>query len=100
MTTRKMAIPRGSKEYINAVITSDVTLSMAVAIAVTQKNSSTHTWLPAGWIGSAGTTRTAQTTDPVEFTAAAYPKTEYRVYAKLTDSPEVPIIDCGALNLT
>jgi hypothetical protein len=85
--------PLGTKEYVKAVITSDRTLSaQAVELKVN------GTWVAATWQGSAGLTRTARTTSVVDFAAAAV---GYQtIYARFTDSPEIPIIDCGKIFVT
>lgn len=92
MTT---AIPRGSTEYIEATLTLDVPLDMTVELALTRGNND-HVWLPAVWIGTVGTTRTAQTATPVTFDDD-YPRSNYTLYARLTDTPEEPIIRVGTV---
>jgi hypothetical protein len=89
------AIPRGSTEYVEATVTIDVTLDMTVELALTRGNND-HTWLPATWEGDPGTTRTARTTVPVTFDDD-YPHTAYTLYARLTDTPEEPIIRAGTI---
>jgi hypothetical protein len=97
----KISIPRGSDEILLCPVTADVELdAQSVAIAVGRASDNTYTWLAAEWTGTAGTTRTAATSDPVELTAAAYPLRNYEVYVKVTDTPEVPIIHAGTLVIT
>jgi hypothetical protein len=85
--------PIGTKEYVKAAVTSDRTLdTQAVEIKVN------GSWLPAQWTGTAGLTRTARTTSVVDFAGAT--KGYQTVYLRFTDSPEVPIIDCGKILVT
>jgi len=92
-------IPRDSVEYITTPVTADIDLDMTVAISI-RYGTTAHVWLPAEWVGTLGTTRTARTTSVVTFSAAAYPKASYKVYTRLTDSPEAPIISAGDLKIT
>lgn len=94
-----ISIPRDSVEYVTTPVTADVDLDMTVAISI-RFGTAAHVWLPAEWVGTLGTTRTARTTSVVTFSAAAYPKSQYKVYVKLTDSPEVPLISAGDLKIT
>lgn len=86
--------PLGTKEYVKATLTSDRALgTQTVELNVL------GTWVPATWVGSAGLTNTARTTSVVDF-AAATPNRGRRVYARFTDSPEIPIVDCGQILVT
>lgn len=94
-------IPQTSKEYVSATVTADVTLNaQTVEIAIRAGTEAAFTWLPAQWLGSAGTTRQCRTTNPVDFTAVAYPKTPYEVYVRVTDTPEIPLLHAGTLTVT
>lgn len=93
-----LEFPRGTTEYVVVEVTADETLDMTVAISIT--TNSTHTWLPAQWVGSAGTTRECRTVDPVEFDSTDYPAGGYAIYVKLTDNPEVPFIRAGHCLIT
>lgn len=93
MTT--IAIPRGSTEYVEASVTADVTLNMGVELALTRGGTG-HVWIPATWQGDPGTTRTARTAAPVTFDDD-YPQPSYTLYARLTDTPEEPIIRVGTV---
>ncbi len=84
--------PLGTSEYVSVTVTSDVSLS---AQPVTVSLDRGATWLPATWQGSAGTTRTARTTSPVTFASTGL-KT---VLVKVTDTPEVPIIEAGRISV-
>lgn len=89
------AIPRGSTEYVEATVTVDVPLDMTVELALTRGNND-HVWLPATWQGDVGTTRTARTTNPVTFDDD-YPRSAYSLFARLTDTPEEPIVRVGTV---
>jgi hypothetical protein len=94
--TKNLSIPRGSVEYIEATVTADVSLTMPVELSLSR--GTTHTWLPATWQGAAGTTRTAQTTAPITL-GDDYPAAAYSLFARLTDTPEQPIIACGMVTI-
>jgi len=84
-----LRLPAGTVEYVNAPVTASVDLdTQAVTISIDGKT----TWLPAGWIGDPGPTRTARTTTPVTWTAGYH-----HVYVKVTDSPEIPIMKAGKI---
>lgn len=83
----------GSVEYVSVTVTADVTLdTQPVAISLDHGT----TWLTAGWQGSAGTTRSARTASPVTFTE----RDNLPVHVRVTDTPEIPIIRAGTLNVT
>jgi hypothetical protein len=85
--------PLGTKEYVKVTLTSDRTLgAQAVEIKVN------GSWLPATWTGSPATTNVARTTSVVDFAAAS--RGPQHVYARFTDSPEIPIVDCGQILVT
>jgi hypothetical protein len=86
-------------EYVHAPVTSDVDLDMDVEMSIREPGED-HVWLPAEWTGEVGTTRTARTAAPVDFSIGNYPASSYDVCVRLTDSPEVPIVDAGDLTIT
>jgi hypothetical protein len=92
----RIEIQAGSIEYLQATVTADVTLdnTVAVALSLTPLSTGAHDWKPAGWIGTAGTTRVAQTTDPLTYVAG-----NYTVFVKLTDTPEIPILAAYAVTV-
>jgi hypothetical protein len=91
-TMSQIRIPAGSIEYLKAPITADVNLdTQPVTLSIDNK----ATWLPAQWVGTVGLTRTARTTSAVTWAAGSYV-----VYAKVTDSPEAPIIKCGTVTVS
>ena len=96
---KEITIPRDSVEYVRAPVTADVDLGMGVEISI-RYGTAAHVWLPATWVGTLGPSRTARTTTQVTFSAALYPKPAYTVYVRLTDTPEVPIIEAGTIKIT
>lgn len=90
-------IPRGSVEYITATVTADVPLTMPVELSLSRGD--THTWLPATWEGAPGETRNVRTLNVVTFDDT-YEASAYSVCVRLTDNPEMPVIDAGRLNIT
>jgi hypothetical protein len=93
MIVTAVNFPAGSIEYVVVTVTSDVTLGTQPVVLSLDKG---VTWLPCTWVGDPGTTRKARTTDTVTFDPAM-PATE--VLVRVTDTPEVPIIRAGVLNV-
>lgn len=87
MTNRTLV--QGTVEYLDVTLTADVNLTGTVEFSLDRG----ATWLTAAWIGSAGTTRTAR----YLLTTATLHKTNYAVWVRLSDSPEVPILAAGSL---
>lgn len=87
------AIIRGSTEYLDVTVHCDFTLS-AQPVAFSFDEGST--WLTAAWIGTAGTTRTARLLIDGTNTPAG---TGAKVYVKVTDATEIPILNAGRLNV-
>lgn len=82
-------IYKGSVEYLSVTVTADVTLdAQPVAISFDRT-----TWVACTWQGTAGLTRTAS----VLANDANLPATNSPVFVKVTDSPEVPIVNAGTL---
>lgn len=90
-----LSIPRGSIEYIESTIPSDVPLTMGVEMSLT-RGGSDPVWLPAEWKGDPGTTRTARSSAPITFDDN-YPHAAYTLSVRLSDSPEIPIIRVGTI---
>lgn len=94
MSDTVIEIPVGSIEYLYADIEGDVVLdAQPVAIGLGGAPNTT-TWREAGWIGIAGTARTARVLLDGTLGVASYP-----IWVKVTDNPEVPIIHCGKLKI-
>lgn len=90
MTDTERTILRGSVEYLDVVVTADVSLdAQAVAISFDRT-----TWLTATWQGSAGQTRTAS----ILGNDSNLPNLSGPVFIKVTDSPEVPVQRAGYLH--
>lgn len=101
-------IPVGSVDFVQATVTDlkGNNLSMGVEIAITPAGDAdaTHTWLPAGWLGSAAPERQCQTTSVVNTGlldgGSDHVGTRYGVYVRLDNSPAHPIIQVGWIILT
>lgn len=92
MTTR--VIYRGATEYINAPVVANVTLSSQV---VAFSFDAGVTWTAAAWVGSAGTTRTAQLLVVASTTFPA--PGMYTLLVRVTDTPEIPIMNAGGITV-
>lgn len=89
--TAKNSYPRGSEEYLAVTVTADVTLTtQPVAVSLDRG----ATWLDCTWQGSAGTTRTARTDDPVVWDVPL--RKNDGVLVRVTDNPETPLIRAGS----
>jgi hypothetical protein len=85
-------IIRGSTEYLDITVRCDFTLGSQTVEFSWDKT----TWYAAAWIGTAGLTRTARLLLTSGNTPAG---TGTDVYVRVTDSPEVPILWAGRLNV-
>lgn len=103
---RTLEIPKGSVEHVTAVVTGEhlnaagldisVSATTAEGALVRQLVGGTYTWQAAEWDGAASTSsRKIRTTSPVTFSTAG----TYRVYVRLTDSPEAPIVLAGQITV-
>lgn len=93
-TVDTVEVVTGSVDYLEATITANVDLSgMPVALALVVRGQD-PTWLTADWVGDPTTTGTARTSAVV-----TYERGTYRVRAKVTNSPAIPIIDCYDLHV-
>lgn len=91
-TDEPRTILRGSTEYLKATLTSDVTLDgQTVEFSVDDGT----TWLPATAVGPPGTTRTYQ--HLLLPASQPTPGVMVEVLVRITDNPEIPIIDSGSL---
>lgn len=83
---------RGSTEYLSYQVTADVDLEDDIPIAITFDR---DTFITATWIGTVGHTRTCQALlDDTQIPSAV----TTRVYLRLTDNPEIPLIPAGSIN--
>lgn len=89
-------IPRGSVEYVTGTLSTNNDLTGAT-VQVRLTRDGTGAWL-AGTFNV--TTKAFSTAAPVTFDAVTYPDLTYTVQVRLTDTPEVPIIDVGRITIT
>lgn len=85
-------IVRGSTEYLDVTVRCDFTLSAQTV----EFSFDRTTWHSAAWQGSAGTTRTARLLldDDNIPDGNTVP-----IWVRITDDPEIPILDAGRLNI-
>ena len=96
---RTLPIVQESIEYVEAPVTADVSIvGKTVAISI-KRPGTTDTWLAADWVGTPTTTGTARTTSAVAFAVATYPPGDYIVRVKVTDTPEIPIMQAYYLRV-
>lgn len=95
MATVKME--RESEEYLRVSVTASVTLSFQpVELAITSGAERPSTWMPGEWEGEPASTRIARV-EP-GWAIGLAPGT-YVVWARVTDAPEIPVINAGKLAL-
>jgi hypothetical protein len=82
---------KGSVEYLDIAVTADAELTGTVEFSTDRGT----TWETAGWIGSVGVSRTAR----LLLDTGDYEEDTYPVWVRLSDTPEVPIVDAGALTV-
>lgn len=82
----------GSVEYLDIEVECDFTLdAQPVAISFDRTE-----WLTAAWVGAAGTARTARLLLNADNMPA---KGWHQTYVKVTDNPEIPVIETGVLEV-
>ena len=87
-------MPVGSIEYLYVDLRTDRVLdAQAVSVSLSQTNEPSS-WQPATWVGEAGKFRSAR----ILLDGTLAPGS-YRVFAKITDMPEAPIVLCGSLKI-
>lgn len=92
-TEATRTIVRGTTEYLKVELTADVTLD-AQPVDFSLDNG--ETWLAATGLGAAATTRTYQhLLLPAEQPASS----TVDVLVRITDNPEIPIINAGTLTI-
>lgn len=95
MSTRSVSIPRESKEYVRAVVkVDDVEQTTGVTIALTATGERPATWQAAVEVDGHAALLIGPGTSNVLAAGT------YRVWGKVSDSPEAPVVDCGALIIT
>ena len=98
-------MPRDSVEYLEFTITERDQKDISgdpVQVSLTPRGSRPTTWLPCTYVGpttdAKGKPATRwRTTSEITWSTANYPLTSYRVFVKVTDSPEIPYLDLGTL---
>jgi len=87
---------RDSVEYLGFTLTDRDGADLSgdtVTVAITPRGTAPTTWLPC-----THTTGTKwRTSSPVTWSTANYPLGSYQVFAKVADTPEVPLADLGTL---
>jgi hypothetical protein len=83
--------PRETKEYIHPVVTVDgVGVTAGVVIAIVPDDGTRPTsWTTPDIVDS-------KLAVMIDHLATGY----YRVFAQITDSPEIPVVDCGDFRIT
>lgn len=89
-------IPRGSVEYVTGTLATDNDLTGAT-VEVRLTRDGTGAWLPSTFDVAS---KAFSTANPVTFDAVTYPDLTYTVQVRLTDTPEVPIINVGRVTIT
>lgn len=94
MRLQEIEVIQGSREYLYADIRADRTLNTQVIELSISPVNTPMSWTPATWVGQAGKFRAAQ----IMLDGTLVPDLYY-VFARITDSPEVPIIAVGRLRV-
>lgn len=82
---------RGSVEYIEV----PMTVTGGTLDGVVEPSFDRTTWTAATWLGSAGSSRTCRLL--LNTTALTYGT--HSVYVRLTDTPEIPVLLAGTLQV-
>lgn len=96
-----LRIPVSSAEYLKISVTANVSLTsqpVHVAIVAARDRPDPGDWQAAAWAGNAGTTRTAQLMIGPG-TANVLTLGEYDIWARVTDTPEIPTDPAGRLTI-
>lgn len=89
-----IVVIQGSTEYLYADVTSNIELdTQTVEMAYATTIDAVSAWTTAAWQGTAGTERTARAL----FTFAD--AGNFHVFVRITDNPEIPILDAGNLKV-
>lgn len=94
MRTSEVEVIQGSREYLYADIRADRTLNTQVVELSISPVNTPMGWITATWVGTPGKFRAAQ----IMLDGTLIPDLYY-VFARITDSPEVPIIAVGRLRV-
>lgn len=93
MSDVTVEIPLGSVEYLYADITADVALDGSIEIGIGGPPNEA-TWQTAAWVGDVDLSRSARVLLDGSLALGTY-----LMWARITDSPEIPIIKCGKVKI-
>ena len=89
----EVKIPVGSVEYLYADVTGDVALEGPVEMGL-GVGADEVVWQEAQWVGDVGTSRSARLLLDGSLAVGTY-----YLFARVTDSPEVPVLSCGKVKV-
>ena len=92
----------GSQEYLVVEVTGDLMLdAQVVEIAVVDVDTrpTTNDWHTSAWTGDPGYTRNCRVFIGNSVGGISVDAGMYRVFVRVTDSPEIPIMDAGLLSV-
>jgi hypothetical protein len=88
----KLTLQTGTVEYLSVSVTADVTLDTQPV----EFSFDRSTWHAATWLGTAGTTRSAQVLlDETNLPSVG----NWPVFVRVTDSPEIPVMLAGGIKV-
>ena len=89
----KRTLQRGTTEYLDVLVRSDVDLgNQTVEVSFNKTD-----WFPAEWTGTAGLERKVQVL--VDDSRLPANVNQATVYIRVTDEPEIPILAAGAVQI-
>ena len=93
MSDTEVKIPVGSVEYLYADLTGDITLDGTVEMGL-GAGADAVTWQTAEWVGTPDFSRSARV-----LLDGSLGLGTYYLFARVTDTPEVPIVSCGKVKI-
>lgn len=112
-----MRMDRDGQQYVKVGVTKDDAdpgTSLTVAMAIVAEGTRPSSYTTAAWAGStftqggktyryaqllvAGSSDAATGSQDVTLTPSSYPA-RFDVYIKITDTPEIPVVDAGVLTV-
>lgn len=109
MTVTPLTLKQDSKEFVTALVQektgadiSAATYEVAHILDADKANDpSTYPWeTPHAESGPGSSTAYYQVKKLVTAALVNGAKTKYRVFVRITDNPEIPILDCGTYSVT